>query len=102
MGKFDEARRVVVAALRNNHRGYRQVRGRIQNLGTDDRCATGLAAESLHVSMTKFNNSTSVYEAVKSLTGDIGVTQAIVDMNDNERLSFKKIGDRLALRWGIE
>lgn len=97
--KFDGARRVVLAALENNHRGYCQIRHYLKN-DSNGRCATGLAAEALHIPIKRYNDL-DVYRSVEELLGDKGVTDIIVQMNDSRSYSFFSIAKELAVRWGL-
>lgn len=98
MGLYDELRRVAVAALRTNHRGYKQVRGKLKGYLPDDRCATGLVAEALHIPLDDYM---SAEHQVGNKLGDPGVASVIIGMNDGDGRSFKEIADYLEKRWGL-
>jgi hypothetical protein len=97
MGQFDQARRIVIAALRTNHRGYKQIKGRLARPDSEDRCATGLVAEALHIHIG--STETPAYEAVKAALGDMGVTSFIVERNDHSSHTYTQIADQLERRW---
>src|SRR5690348_12984639 len=96
-----ESRKIALAALRTNHRGYRQIRGRLKTFGTDDRCATGVLAEAMHVHIGT-ENDYSTSEKLEEILGDPGVTSFIISQNDSSNRSLGQIAELLAKRWNLQ
>lgn len=98
---YEQNRKLALAALRSNHRGYQQIKGRLQRPGTNDRCATGIVAEAFHVPI-RGQNDTKTNAAVEELLGDTGVVGHIISLNDGRSLSLSAIADNLEKRWGLQ
>lgn len=95
-----EARKVAIASLRSNHRGYRKIQGYLKG-GMSDRCASGVIAETFHVPIKSNNDSNATREVGKILEDEYAVSYIIGWNDDNDSSTFADIAEKLAVRWHL-
>jgi hypothetical protein len=89
----EQNRKIAVAALEENHRGYKQIKGGLSD-GCEGRCADGLLMESFHLDLNGI--SYSKLDAILDFNSSV-----IYRMNDHQGMSFKDIAEALKVRWGL-